>query len=207
MRRTSTAAAGLRRLFAGTHARPAHRPGMDKRGDAVVAMFDRVATRYDLVNTLMTAGFVLRWRRATTSAIAPRSDEMILDVAAGTGASSLPLAGAGARVLASDPSPRMREIGRLRHPTLEFADADALELPFRDAMFDAVTISFGLRNISDPSRALAEMARVCRPGGRLVICEFSTPTNVMVRFGHRVFVRGVLPLVGRIASSDPVADD
>jgi demethylmenaquinone methyltransferase / 2-methoxy-6-polyprenyl-1,4-benzoquinol methylase len=189
----------------GTAAGAGVRPGLDKQPDAVTAMFDRVAPRYDLLNLLMTAGYVRRWRRATTSAIEPRPGEWILDVAAGTGASSVPLARAGARVLASDPSPRMLEVGRRRHPGLDFAHADALELPFEDATFDTVTISFGLRNIADPPRALREMARVCRPGGRLVVCEFSTPTTSLLRAGHRRFVRMVLPWLGRLASSDPAA--
>lgn len=188
-----------------TATRPGVRPGLDKQPDAVTAMFDRVAPRYDLLNVLMTGGYVGRWRRATTSAIEPRPGEWILDVAAGTGASSVPLARAGARVLASDPSPRMLEVGRRRHPSLDFAPADALELPFEDETFDTVTISFGLRNIADPSRALREMARVCRPGGRLVVCEFSTPTSSLLRAGHRRFVQTALPLLGRLASSDPAA--
>ena len=188
-----------------TATRPGVRPGLDKQPDAVIAMFDRVAPRYDLLNVLMTGGYVGRWRRATTSAIEPRPGEWILDVAAGTGASSVPLARAGARVLASDPSPRMLEVGRRRHPSLDFAPADALELPFEDETFDTVTISFGLRNIADPSRALREMARVCRPGGRLVVCEFSTPTSSLLRAGHRRFVQTALPLLGRLASSDPAA--
>jgi demethylmenaquinone methyltransferase / 2-methoxy-6-polyprenyl-1,4-benzoquinol methylase len=185
--------------------RSAVRPDLDRRPDAVVAMFDRVAPRYDLLNSLMTGGYVTRWRRATTKAIAPQRDEDILDVAAGTGTSSLPLAMAGARVTVSDPSPGMRAAGRRRHPQLDFVAADALDLPFADATFDAVTIVFGLRNIGDPQRALREMARVCRPGGRLVVCKFSTPTTPMLRAGHRWVVRGLLPTLGRLASSDPPA--
>lgn len=205
MRRARAAPPGRQTVYAHTRLGMAARPGMDRRRDAVVAMFDRVAARYDLVNALMTAGYVHRWRLATTSTVAPRPGERILDVAAGTGASSLPLVRAGAHVLASDPSPRMLEVGRLRHPDIDFTHADALELPFNDGVFDAVTISFGLRNIADPVRALSEMARVCRPGGRLIVCEFSTPTSALLRLGHRAFVRAVLPWVGRVASSDPAA--
>lgn len=182
---------------------PAARPGLDRQPTAVAAMFDRVAPRYDLLNLLMSGGFVLRWRRAMTAAVAPRHGERILDVAAGTGTSSLALAAAGARVTASDPSPGMLAVGRQRHPHLDFVEADALDLPFPDASFDAVTITFGLRNIGDARRALREMARVCRPGGRLVICEFSTPTTPPLRFGHRLFVRGLLPALGRLASDPP----
>lgn len=181
------------------------RPGLDRQPAAVTAMFDRVAPRYDLLNLMMTGGYVVRWRRATTAALAPRRGERILDVAAGTGASSLPLAEAGARVIASDPSPGMLAVGRRRHPHLDFVPADALDLPFADDSFDAVTISFGLRNIGDSERALREMARVCRPGGRLVLCEFSTPTTGLLRAGHRRVVRGLLPRLGRLASSDPPA--
>ncbi len=168
-------------------------------------MFDRVAPRYDLLNLLMSGGLVSRWRRAATAAVAPRPGLDVLDVAAGTGASSLPLAEAGARVVASDPSTGMLEVGRRRHPQLVFARADALRLPFADASFDVVAISFGLRNIGDPERALREMARVCRPGGRLVVCEFSTPTSRLIRLGHRVVVTVLLPSLGRLASSDPPA--
>jgi len=181
------------------------RPDLDRQPAAVTAMFDRVAPRYDLLNLLMTGGYVTRWRHATTRAIVPQRDEDILDVAAGTGTSSLPLAMAGARVTAADPSPGMLAVGRRRYPQLDFIAADALDLPFADATFDAVTIVFGLRNIGDPQRALREMARVCRPGGRLVVCEFSTPTTPMLRAGHRWVVRGLLPTLGRLASSDPPA--
>jgi demethylmenaquinone methyltransferase/2-methoxy-6-polyprenyl-1,4-benzoquinol methylase len=180
-------------------------PGLDRQPVAVAAMFDRVAPRYDLLNLMMTGGYVVRWRRAMTAAVAPRPGETILDVAAGTGTSSLPLAGAGARVTASDPSPGMLAVGRRRHPHLRFVQADALALPFADATFDVVTITFGLRNIGDAEHALREMARVCRPGGRLVLCEFSTPTGPLLRTGHRMVVRGLLPMLGRLASSDPPA--
>lgn len=181
------------------------RPGLDRQSAAVSAMFDRVAPRYDLLNLLMTGGYVTRWRRAVTAAIAPQPGERILDVAAGTGTSSVPLDKAGAQVVASDPSPGMLAAGRRRHPHLTFAYADALDLPFANASFDAVTISFGLRNIGDTERALREMARVCRPGGRLVICEFSTPMTPLLRAGHRAVVRRMLPALGRLASSDPPA--
>ncbi|MRG58993.1 ubiquinone/menaquinone biosynthesis methyltransferase [Agromyces sp. CFH 90414] len=185
--------------------RDAVRPGLDRQPASVTAMFDRVAPRYDLLNLLMTGGHVTRWRQAATAALAPRRGEDILDVAAGTGTSSVPLAATGARVVASDPSPGMLAVGRRRHPHLDFVRADAFDLPFADATFDAVTITFGLRNIGDAERALREMARVCRPGGRLVVCEFSTPTTPLVRAGHRLVVRGLLPTLGRLASSDPPA--
>lgn len=187
------------------NARPAVQSGPDKHPPSVYAMFDRVAPRYDALNLMMTAGHVNRWRSAMTDAVAPIPGERILDVAAGTGTSALPLLEAGARVVASDPSPGMLRIGRRRHPQLEFQQADALALPFADASFDAVTISFGLRNIGEYERALREMLRVCRPGGRLVICEFSTPDTGLLRTGHRWFVRVMLPVLGRVASSDPPA--
>ncbi|WP_309104704.1 class I SAM-dependent methyltransferase [Microbacterium sp.] len=183
----------------------ATRPGLDRQPAAVTAMFDRVAPRYDLLNLVMTGGYVTRWRRAVTAAIAPQPGERILDVAAGTGTSAVPLERAGAEVVASDPSPGMLAAGRRRHPHLTFANADALDLPFADASFDAVTISFGLRNIGDAERALREIARVCRPGGRLVICELSTPTTPLLRAGHRAVVQRLLPALGRLASADPPA--
>lgn len=168
-------------------------------------MFDDVAPRYDRTNTLLSVGNAPLWRAATTRAVAPKSGERILDVAAGTGTSSVPLGRTGAVVVAVDISPGMIEVGRKKHKKLEFQVADAERLPFGDDEFDAVTISFGLRNIRDPRAALAEMYRVMKPGGRLVICEFSTPPNGIFRGAYRTYLRFVMPVVvGRI-SSHPAA--
>ena len=131
-------------------------------------MFDEVALHYDRTNSVLSVGNSRRWRLATVRAVAPKPGERILDLAAGTGTSSVALAKSGAEVVAVDFSQGMIDVGRKRHPSITFVLADATQLPFRDGEFDAVTISFGLRNIEDPKKALAEMYRVTKPGGRLV---------------------------------------
>ncbi len=141
---------------------------------------------------------------------APRIGEHILDLAAGTGTSSESLARSGAHVTAADFSQGMLEVGRRRHidnPRIRFVFADAMALPFPDASFDAVTISFGLRNVEDPKIALAELFRVTRPGGRIVICEFSTPPAPLIRLGYRIYLENVLPLVSSFTSSNAPAYD
>jgi demethylmenaquinone methyltransferase/2-methoxy-6-polyprenyl-1,4-benzoquinol methylase len=115
------------------------------------------------------------------------------------------LAKSGATVVAVDFSPGMIAEGRRRHPHLEFVEADAARLPFGDDEFDAVTISFGLRNIADPIVALGEMYRVLKPGGRLVICEFSHPSNPLMRLGYDGWMKLGMPLVTKLASSNPDA--
>ena len=139
-------------------------------------MFDGVAERYDLTNDVLSLGQTRLWRRAVARAVDAQPGELVLDLAAGTGSSSLPFVQAGARVVAADFSLGMLQVGKRTHPTLTCSAGDALRLPFADGVFDTVTISFGLRNVSDVDAGLAEMARVTRPGGRLVVCEFSHPT-------------------------------
>lgn len=181
------------------------RATLAKRRADVAAMFDGVAARYDLVNDVLTGGLDRGWRRAVLEAVAPRPGERILDLAAGTGTSSKPFADAGALVVPADLSLGMLQVGKQRQPALAFVNADALALPFADDAFDAVTISFGLRNVEDTSAALAELHRVTRPGGRVVICEFSTPVFAPLRWAyHRVALKA-LPLVARLTSSNPVA--
>jgi len=170
-------------------------------------MFDHVAGRYDLMNDLLSLGQDRAWRAATVAAVGPRTGERVLDLAAGTGTSSLPFAKAGATVVPADLSFGMLSTGRARHPELPFVNADALTLPFADDAFDAVTISFGLRNVEDTAGALAELQRVTRPGGRLVVCEFSTPTWKPFRTAYHGYLREVLPRVAALASSNPVAYD
>jgi demethylmenaquinone methyltransferase / 2-methoxy-6-polyprenyl-1,4-benzoquinol methylase len=175
---------------------------MDKQPDEVSGMFDGVARHYDRTNAIMSAGNAQFWRAATVRAVDPRSGERILDVAAGTGTSSAALARTGATVVALDFSAGMIAEGRRRHPKLEFVEADAEKLPFGDDEFDAVTISFGLRNIAHPKAALAEMYRVLKPGGRLVICEFSRPQRALFRTGYAAYMRFVMPVVAAVASSN-----
>jgi demethylmenaquinone methyltransferase/2-methoxy-6-polyprenyl-1,4-benzoquinol methylase len=146
-----------------------------------------------------------RWRRAVLAAAAPLHEERVLDLAAGTGTSSQPFAAAGAMVVPSDFSLRMLAVGKLAHPSLPFVAGDALRLPFRDAAFDAVTISFGLRNVVDPDAALAEMLRCTRLGGRLVVCEFSQPTWAPWRTVYLEYLMRALPRIARRVSSSPDA--
>lgn len=181
------------------------RADLDKRADQVQAMFDRVAPRYDLMNNLLAPGQVPAWRKETTRAIRPKSGERVLDLAAGTGSSSVPLAESGADVVCCDLSLGMLTEGRRRHPELPFVNGDALRLPFADGTFDAVTISFGLRNVHDTAAALAELRRVTRKGGRVVVCEFSTPTWAPFRRVYRSFLKTALPAVASIASTNAPA--
>lgn len=163
-------------------------------------MFDDVSPRYDLINDVLTVGNDRLWRVATTRAIAPRPGMRVLDLAAGTGASSAVLTARGAHVTAADFSEGMLVEGRRRHagnPLIDFVWADATELPFEDDGFDAATISYGLRNVSDPKRALAEMRRVVKPGGQVVIAEFSRP-SALVRGPYRFYGRNVLPRVAGV---------
>jgi demethylmenaquinone methyltransferase / 2-methoxy-6-polyprenyl-1,4-benzoquinol methylase len=174
----------------------------------VAAMFDQASRRYDLMNTLLSGGNAQLWRAATVKAVAPRAGERILDLAAGTGTSSEALARTGARVVAADFSKGMLAVGRQRHAEdqrIEFVFADAQALPFGDDEFDGVTISFGLRNVADPHRALAEMFRVTKPGGRIVVCEFSKPTVAPFRAAYFAYLDHVMPTVSRIASSNAPA--
>lgn len=179
-------------------------------------MFDQVAAGYDRTNTVLSVGNDKFWRAATTRAVDPRPGQRILDVAAGTGASSVALARRGAAVVAADFSPGMIAEGERRYgprsrgggiPDLSFVQADATELPFEDGWFDTVTMSFGLRNVHDPRKALRELLRVTRPGGRLVICEFSHPPSKAFRGLYRFYNDRVLPVVAKAVSSNAEAYD
>lgn len=168
-------------------------------------MFDGVARGYDRTNAVLSVGNASLWRIATVRAVDPQPGERVLDIAAGTGTSSAALAKSGAEVVALDFSAGMVEEGRRRHPELQFVQGDAEKLPFGDDEFDAVTISFGLRNVQQPHVALAEMYRVLKPGGRLVICEFSRPPVAILRLGYHAYLRWVMPLIAGAASSNPAA--
>ncbi|WP_083527996.1 demethylmenaquinone methyltransferase [Curtobacterium ammoniigenes] len=181
------------------------RADLNKRPEQVAAMFDDVAARYDVTNDILSAGNAGLWRVATVRAIDPQPGEKVLDIAAGTGTSSAAIAKRGATVTALDLSEGMLEVGRSRHPEIEFVHGDAESLPFPDDTFDAVTISFGLRNVNDPIQALAEMVRVLKPGGRLVVCEFSTPPLALLRMTYTTYLQRVLPSVAKLASSNPAA--
>jgi demethylmenaquinone methyltransferase/2-methoxy-6-polyprenyl-1,4-benzoquinol methylase len=181
------------------------RASLDKHPRDVAAMFDAVARRYDVTNDVISLGQDRYWRRATLAAIAAQPGERVLDLAAGTGTSSEPLADAGVRVVPCDLSFGMLEVGKRRRPDLGFIAGDAIALPFADASFDAVTMSFGLRNVSDTAAALTELLRVTRPGGRLVVCEFSRPTWAPFRTVYTEYLMRALPPVARAVSREPDA--
>jgi demethylmenaquinone methyltransferase / 2-methoxy-6-polyprenyl-1,4-benzoquinol methylase len=181
------------------------RASLEKQPREVAAMFDAVARRYDVANDVLSLGQDRRWRRATVRAVAPRPGERVLDLAAGTGTSSEPFAAAGATVVPCDFSLGMLRQGRRARPGLPFVAGDALRLPFADGAFDAVTMSFGLRNVADVDAALAEARRVTRGGGRLVVCEFSHPTWRAFRTVYSEYLMRALPPVARRVSSAPDA--
>jgi demethylmenaquinone methyltransferase/2-methoxy-6-polyprenyl-1,4-benzoquinol methylase len=181
------------------------RADLGKEPDEVSAMFDGVARRYDLLNDLLSLGRTKAWRKVATAIIAPKPEMRILDIAAGTGSSSRPLADAGAEVISLDFSKGMLDAGRKRHPDLTFVQGDALALTFKENEFDVTTISFGLRNTSDTSKALQESLRVLKSGGRMVVVEFSQPTNRIFRTIYLRYLMRALPTVARKVSSNPDA--
>jgi demethylmenaquinone methyltransferase / 2-methoxy-6-polyprenyl-1,4-benzoquinol methylase len=181
------------------------RAGLDKAPAEVAAMFDRVASRYDITNDVLALGQTRIWRRAVVDALQISPGDRVLDLAAGTGTSSEPIRRAGAHVVPCDFSIGMLSAGRQRLPHLDFVAGDALALPFPDATFDAATISFGLRNVHDPDAGLREMLRVVRPGGRLVVCEFSHPTWSPFRTAYLGYLMRALPAVATKVASNPEA--
>ncbi len=181
------------------------RADLDKDPRDVAAMFDDVARRYDLTNDVLSAGQTARWRRAVAASLRPLAGATVLDLAAGTGTSSRPLLAEDAVVVSCDFSIGMLRQGIRQYPDQMFVAGDALALPFADGTFDAATISFGLRNITDPVAGLREMARVTRPGGVLLVCEFSTPTWGPVRTVYLEYLMRALPEVAERVSSNPEA--
>ena len=181
------------------------RADLSKNPGEVAAMFDGVAKRYDLVNDLLSLGQTKRWRKAVTELIDPQPGMKILDMAAGPGASSEPLHKRGAEVTSADFSHGMLDAGRKQRPYLNFQWADALALPFEDNSFDLYTISFGLRNTHKTITALKEALRVVRPGGRLVIVEFSAPTWRPFRTIYTNYLMSALPWIAKKTSSNPQA--
>ncbi len=166
-------------------------------------MFDAVARRYDVTNTVLSFGQDRLWRTATRRALDLRPGERVLDLAAGTGVSTAELSRSGAWCVATDFSQGMLRAGR--HRRVPMVAGDAMALPYADGVFDAVTISFGLRNVADIDVALAEMARVTRPGGRLTVCEFSTPVLAPLRTVYMEYLMKALPQVATAVSSNPDA--
>ena len=176
---------------------------VDKSGERVRGMFAEIAPRYDLTNRLLSGGIDVLWRRTTVRRAPPPTTGAILDVCCGTGDLALTYAAqasSGVRIVASDFCRPMLERGEEKATragrTIEWVEADAMALPFGDGEFDLVTVAFGLRNIADTARGLAEMARVTKPGGRLAILEFSLPRSAVIRQGYLWYFRNVLPRLG-----------
>jgi demethylmenaquinone methyltransferase/2-methoxy-6-polyprenyl-1,4-benzoquinol methylase len=179
------------------------RANLDKHPGEVAAMFDDVAQKYDLTNDVLSLGQDRRWRRLVSETVGAKPGDVVLDIAAGTGTSSEPFADAGVHVVPADFSLGMLRVGIRRRPDLAFTAADALRLPFANDSFDAVTMSFGLRNVVGTSEALEEFLRVTKPGGRLVICEFSHPRNKVFRTVYSKYLMRSLPSIARKVSSNP----
>jgi demethylmenaquinone methyltransferase / 2-methoxy-6-polyprenyl-1,4-benzoquinol methylase len=177
------------------------RAQLDKRPADVAAMFDAVAERYDLLNDVLSLGQDRYWRAAAARIAGAGHDDLVLDLAAGTGTSTRAFTAAGARCVACDFSEGMLRVGAARPAPaagrIGFAAGDALAMPFADATFDVTTISFGLRNVADPDVALAEMLRVTRPGGRLVVCEFSHLKARPLDVAYQRYLAAALPAVAR----------
>ena len=181
------------------------RANLNKDPDDVSKMFDDVAHRYDFLNDLLSLGRTKAWRKVVTAIIAPKPGLRILDIAAGTGSSSAPLVAKGADLIALDFSEGMLAAGRKRHKKIKFQQGDALKLPFAENYFDVTTISFGLRNTSDTTVALKEALRVTKQSGRIVICEFSHPTNKILRLIYLKYLMRALPAIAKRISKNPAA--
>ncbi|MCX5376591.1 demethylmenaquinone methyltransferase [Streptomyces sp. NBC_00091] len=181
------------------------RASLDKQPHEVASMFDGVAANYDLTNDVLSLGQARLWRKEAAKAVAARPGQKVLDLAAGTATSSLPYAATGAYVVPCDFSLGMLREGKKRNPWLPLTAGDATRLPFRDDVFDTVTISFGLRNVQDTEAALREMYRVTKPGGQVVISEFSQPTWAPFRTVYVEYLMRALPPVARAVSSNPDA--
>ena len=170
----------------------------------VRAMFDRIAGVYDRMNSVMTAGMHHRWRRRAADLAGAGPGSRALDVATGTGDLAIELRARGADVVGLDFSERMLELARAKAPGIEFVQGNALDLAYPDASFDAVTVGFGARNFADLDRGLRELARVTRPGGRVVILEITTPQKPPLSAFFRLWFDRVVPALGRVAG-DPDA--
>jgi demethylmenaquinone methyltransferase / 2-methoxy-6-polyprenyl-1,4-benzoquinol methylase len=177
---------------------------LDKKPREVAAMFDGVARRYDLTNTVLSAGLDRRWRKRTRECLELRPGQRVLDLAAGTGVSTAELQLSGATAIGCDFSLGMLRAGKAvrSRRDVPFVAGDGMHLPFADGVFDAATIAFGLRNVADVPMALRELARVVRPGGRLVVCEFSRPTFRPFRVVYLNYLMRALPAIARRVSSN-----
>src|SRR5438034_9859745 len=173
--------------------------------EQVRAMFDRIAGVYDLMNSVMTVGLHHHWRERAVDLAEVAPGDRVLDVATGTGDLAVALkrrVGDEGDVVGSDFSERMLELARAKADEVEFERANALDLPYEDASFDAATVGFGARNFSDLARGLAEMARVVRPGGRVVVLEITTPRRPPLSTFYSVWFDRLVPLIGRLTGEE-----
>lgn len=168
-------------------------------------MFDGVAQNYDKANDLLSFGSARIWRKKVAKLVNSQPGQTILDLAAGTGSSSVAFLREGVKVIAADFSKGMLEEGKRRHPQLDFVFADAANLPFSNATFDTVTISFGIRNVEKTEVALGEMFRVLKPGGKLVVCEFSRIPSPLFHGLYRFYLKNILPILSAMVSKTPEA--
>ena len=179
---------------------------IDKSNTRVQRMFGEIAPHYDRMNHLLSLNVDRYWRWWTVKKLAPRPGEPILDVCTGTGDLAIAFqreTGGKSEIVAADFCPEMLEIGRRKQTVLKigselsFVEADAQHLPFKDNRFAIISVAFGLRNVADTDRGLAEMARVCQPGGKVAILEFSTPRRQPLRGLYLFYFRYILPRVGQ----------
>jgi demethylmenaquinone methyltransferase/2-methoxy-6-polyprenyl-1,4-benzoquinol methylase len=169
-------------------------------------MFDRISGVYDLMNQVMTVGLHHKWRRRAADLAGAGPNTHVLDVACGTGDLAIEMASRGANVIGSDFSEEMLVHAREKNAAITWEWANAMELPYEDDRFDAATVGFGARNFSDLARGVGEMARVVRPGGKVVILEITTPTKPPLSTFFRVWFDTVVPALGKVAG-DPDAYD
>lgn len=171
----------------------------------VQAMFDRIAGVYDLLNSVMSVGMHHEWRRRAADLAVLEPGDRVLDVATGTGDLAVELAGRVAptgEVIGADFSEKMLELAREKAPQLRFEAANAMDLPFGDNEFDAATVGFGARNFSDLERGLGEMTRVVKPGGRVVVLDFTTPQRPPLSTFFKLWFDRIVPVLGRAAGQE-----